>query len=69
MFFYMDCYYPSMRKRREEYKSIVKDKVEGAELKYLHVNEHWQQVKNIMMETSQVACGLSKGPCRNTALE
>jgi len=32
-----------------------------AEWKYLDVNKHWQQMKNIMMETSQVTCGLSKG--------
>jgi len=49
----------------EEYQTIVKDKVAEAEWKYLDVNEHWQQMKNIMMETAQVACGLSKGPCRH----
>jgi len=43
-----------MRKRCEEYKSMVKDKVNYAEGKYLDVNEHWQQMKNIMMETAQV---------------
>jgi len=36
---------------------VVKDKVEKAEWKYLDVNEHWQQMKN-MMETAQVTCGL-----------
>ena len=30
----------------------------------MDVNEHWQQMKNIMMETAHVTCGLSKGPCR-----
>jgi len=49
----------------EEYQSMVKDKVEEAEWKCLDVNEHWQQMKNIMMDTAQVACGLSKGPCRH----
>jgi len=44
---------------------MVKDKVAKAEWKYLDVNEHWQQMKNIMMETAQVTCGLSKGPCRH----
>jgi len=39
-------------------------KVAEAEWKYLDVNEHWQQMKNIMMETAQVTCGLSKGQCR-----
>ena len=38
----------------EEYKIIVKDKVEEVEWKYRDVKEHWQQVKNIMMETAQV---------------
>jgi len=33
----------------EEYKLMVKDKVEEAEWKHLDVNEHWQQMKNIMM--------------------
>jgi len=36
-----------------------------AEWKYLDVNEHWQQMKKIMMENAQVKCGLSKGPCRH----
>jgi len=54
-----------MRKRCEEYKSMVKNKVEEAELKYFDVNEHWQQMKNIMMETTQATCGLSKGLCRH----
>jgi len=49
----------------EEYQSMVKDKVEEAEWKYLDVNEHWQQMKNIMMDTAQVTCGLSKGPCKH----
>jgi len=42
---------------------MVKDKVVEAEWKYLNVKEHWQQMKNIMMETALVTCGLSKGPC------
>jgi len=41
----------------EKYQSMVKDKVVEAEWKYLDVNEHWQQMKNIMMETAQVTCG------------
>ena len=44
---------------------MVKDKVEEAEWKYFDVNEHWQQMKNIMMDTAQVTCGLSKGLCRH----
>jgi len=50
-------------KTREQYKSKVKAKVEKAEWKYLDVNEHRQQIKNIIMETAQVTYGLSKGPC------
>jgi len=49
----------------EEYQSMVKDKVAEAEWKYHDINEHWQQIKNIMMETAQVTRGLSKGPCRH----
>ena len=48
----------------EEYQGMVKDKVAEAEWKYPDVNEHWQQMKNILMETAQVTCELSKGPCR-----
>jgi len=29
----------------EEYKSIVRDKVEEEEWKYLDVNEHWHKMK------------------------
>jgi len=43
-------------------KSWPKIKVEEAEWKYFDVNKHWQQLKNIMMDTVQVTCGLSKGP-------
>jgi len=51
------------KKTCEEYQSIVKDKVVEAQWKYLDVNEHWQQMKNIMMQTAQATYGLSKGPC------
>jgi len=37
----------------EEYKSMVRDKVEEEEWKYLDVNEHWHKTKKIMMETAQ----------------
>jgi len=50
--------------RRKNTKK-VKGKVAEAEWKYLDVNEHWQQMKNIMMETALVTCGLSKGPCNH----
>jgi len=36
------------KKRREEYQSMVKDKVAEAEWKCLDVNEHCQQMKNVM---------------------
>jgi len=49
----------------EEYQSMVKDKVAEAEWKYCDVNEHWLQMKNIMMDAAQVTCGLSKGPRRH----
>ena len=49
----------------EEYKSMVRDKVMEEEWKYLDINEHWQKMKKIMMETAQHICGMSKGPCRH----
>jgi len=52
-------------KTSEEYHSMVKDNVAEAEWKYFDVNEYLQQMKNIMMDTAQVTCGLSKGPCRD----
>jgi len=42
--------------------SVKALKVEEEEWKYLDVNEHWQQMKN-MLETDGT-CGMSKGPCR-----
>jgi len=64
--FEQECVYgSSRRKRHEEYKTMVKDKVEEAEWKYSDVNEHWQHMKKVMMDTAQVTCGLSKGPCRH----
>ena len=44
---------------------MAKDKVAEAEWKCTDVNEHWQQMKNIIMDIAQVTCGLSKGPCRH----
>jgi len=44
---------------------MVKDKVAESDWKYFGVNEHWQQMKNIMMDTAQVTCALSKGLCRH----
>jgi len=45
------------RKRREEYRCIVEDKVEETKWKGLCVNDHWQQMKGIMLETAQDMCG------------
>jgi len=49
-------------KTSEEYQSMVKDKVDEAEWKYFDVNEHWQQMKNLMMDTTQVTRGFVKRP-------
>jgi len=32
---------------------------------YFDVNEHWHQMKNIIMDTAQMTYGLSKVPCRH----
>ena len=42
----------------EEYQSMVREKVEEAEWKYSDVHEHWQQMKNLMMETAKDVCGI-----------
>jgi len=44
----------------EEYRSMVRDKVEEANWKGLCVNDHWQQMKGIMMESAQDICGMTK---------
>jgi len=44
---------------------MVGDKVEEVKWKGLGVNDHWQQTKDIMMETAQDICGMTKGPCRH----
>jgi len=49
----------------EEYRSMVGDKVEEAKWKGLGVNDHWQQMKGIMMESAQDICGMTKGPRRH----
>jgi len=58
-------YVSSKRKRREEYACMVRDKVEEATLKGLGVNDQWQQMKGLMMETAQDVCGMTKGPRRH----
>ena len=49
----------------EEYRCMVRDKVEESKWKGLGVNEHWQQMKGLMMETAQDICGMTKGPRRH----
>jgi len=49
----------------EEYRSMVGDKVEEAQWKGLCANDHWQQMKGIMMESAQDICGMTKGPHRH----
>ena len=49
----------------EEFRCIVGDKVEEVKWKGLGVNDHWQQMKDIMMETAQDIYGMTKGPCRH----
>ena len=49
----------------EEYRCMVGDKVEEVKWKGLGVNDHWQQMKGIMMETAQDICGMTKGPRRH----
>ena len=48
----------------EEFRCMVRDKVEEVKWKGLGVNDHWQQMKGIMMETAQDICGMTKGPPR-----
>ena len=44
---------------------MVGDKVEEANWKGLCVNNDWQQMKGIMMETAQDICGMTKEPRRH----
>jgi len=44
---------------------MVRDKVEEAEWKGLGVNDHWQQMKGLMIETGQDIRGMTKGPRRH----
>jgi len=41
---------------------MIRDKVEEATWKGLGVNDHWQQMKGLMMETAQDICGMTEGP-------
>jgi len=44
----------------DEYRCMVGDKVEEVNWKGLCVNDHWQQMKGIMMETAQDICPVVK---------
>jgi len=48
----------------EEYRCMVRDKVEETTRKGLGVNDQWQQMKGSMMETAQDIRGMTKGPHR-----
>ena len=56
-----ECVYGSLRRKRH----TVGDKVEEVKWKGLGVNDHWLQMKGIMMETAQDICGMAKGPPRH----
>ena len=47
----------------EEFRCMVRDKVEEAKWKSLGVNDHWHwhQMKGLMMETAQDICGMTTG--------
>jgi len=52
----------------EEYRSMIGDKVEEAKWKGRCINDHWQQMKGITMESAQDICGKTKGPRRHKVL-
>jgi len=50
----------------EECRCMVGDKAEEAKWKGLDVNDHWQEMKGLVMETAEDICGMTKGPRRYT---
>jgi len=61
-----ECVYGSLRrKRREDYRCMVRDKVEDAKWKGLGVSDYWLQMKGILMQSAQDMCGMTKGPRRH----
>jgi len=44
---------------------MVGDKVEEAKWKGLGVNDYWLQMKDILMQSAQDICGMTKGPRRH----
>ena len=46
-------------------KQGIGDKVEEVKWKGLGVNDHWQRMKDIMMETAHDICGMTKGSRRH----
>jgi len=49
------------KKTCEEFRFMVGNKVEEVKWKGLGVSDHWQQMKDIIMETAQDICGSTKG--------
>jgi len=49
----------------DEYRCMVGNKVEAANWKGLGINDHWQQMKGLMMESAKDICGMTKGPRRH----
>jgi len=49
----------------DNHASIPPLKVEEAKWKGLGVNDHWQQMKGIMMKTAKDIYGMTKGSCRH----
>jgi len=44
---------------------MVGEKVEETKWKGQCVNDHWLQMKGIMMESAKDICGMTKGSCRH----
>jgi len=48
---------------------MVRDRVEEKGWQHLGVDEQWQQMKNVMTETTENIYGKSEGLCRNLVVE
>jgi len=48
---------------------MVGDKVEEVKWQGLGVNDQWQQMKGIMMETAQDICGMTNGPHKHACIK
>ena len=56
-------------KTHEEYVDMVRDRLEEKGWQHLDADEQWQQMKNVMTETTENIYGKSEGPCRNLVVE